>query len=325
MDSNQYVGIDVSKAFFDVAIEAQGKYHYYKFDNNETGFKGLRKLLEVQKAWIAMEASGPYYLQLASYLYENKLSVSVINPLVIRRFCQMRLSRTKTDRKDAMMIAAYLKTEQPSLWQPEKEYVHQIKHMQAAMDLLNKHNTGITNQLEALQCGGIVCKEAVRAMKKTKRCIENELARLEDKMQQLITTHHGAMYTQLQSIPGLGKKTSLLLIAISGAFTKFNSSRQLSAYIGLCPRIFESGSSVKGKARITKMGMSRIRAMLYVCAWSAKRCNKACRELYERLLAKGKAKKQALIAVANKLLKQAFSIATKNTLYNENYLKNTCF
>jgi hypothetical protein len=67
------------------------------------------------------------------------------------------------------------------------------------------------------------------------------------------------------------------------------------------------------------MGMSRIRALLYVCAWSAKRCNRACRDLYERLLAKGKAKKLALIAVVNKLIKQAFAVATQQTIYNKNY------
>ncbi len=73
------------------------------------------------------------------------------------------------------------------------------------------------------------------------------------------------------------------------------------------------------------MGMSRVRAMLYICSWSAKRYNKACRELYDRLIAKGKAKKQALIAVANKLLKQAFAIATQKTKYNENYSNIICF
>ena len=107
----------------------------------------------------------------------------------------------------------------------------------------------------------------------------------------------------------------MMLIVLTGAFTKFSNAKQLSSYFGLSPRIFESGTSVKGKARITKMGMSKIRAMLYVCAWSAKRCNTACKELYDRLVAKGKSKRLALIAVANKLLKQAFAIATKKEYY----------
>ncbi len=144
-------------------------------------------------------------------------------------------------------------------------------------------------------------------------------------MQQIAELHYAEMLANLQSIPGLGKKTAMMLIVLSGGFSRFDDYRKLSSYLGLCPRIFESGSSVKGKARICKMGMSRIRAMLYICSWSAKRCNKACRELYQRLIAKGKAGKMALIAVVNKLLKQAFAIATQKTKYNENYSNIICF
>ena len=71
--------------------------------------------------------------------------------------------------------------------------------------------------------------------------------------------------------------------------------------------------------------MSRTRALLYVCAWSACKCNVSCKELYERLVQKGKPKKLALIAVANKLIKQAFAIATQNVVYDPNYQKNICF
>ncbi len=144
-------------------------------------------------------------------------------------------------------------------------------------------------------------------------------------MEGLSTQYYAEMLEDIKSIPGLGKKTAMALIVLSGGFERFDDYRKLSSYIGICPRLFESGTSVKGKARICKMGMSRIRAMLYICAWSAKRCNKACKELYERLVAKGKAKKLALIAVANKLLKQAFAIATQKTKYNENYSNIICF
>jgi len=126
------------------------------------------------------------------------------------------------------------------------------------------------------------------------------------------------MFNQLKSIPGMGSKTSLLLIVISGGFSKFNNHKQLASYVGISPRIFESGTSVKGKSKICKMGMSKIRALLYMCAWSAKRCNETCKALYDRLVEKGKSKKLALIAVVNKLLKQAFAIATKKILFSEN-------
>src|SRR4051812_46576262 len=101
-----YTGIDISKSFFDVAIPQDGKYKHYKLSNDEAGFKVLMKALP-QDAHLVIEASGPYYLRLACFLYQRSIAVSVINPLVIRRFCQMRMSRTKTDKKDAVMIAEY--------------------------------------------------------------------------------------------------------------------------------------------------------------------------------------------------------------------------
>ena len=134
--------------------------------------------------------------------------------------------------------------------------------------------------------------------------------------------YYSTLLASLESISGIGKKTAIMLTTVSGGFSRFSNHRQLSSYMGLCPRIFESGTSVKGRAKICKLGMSRARGILYVCAWSAKRYNKACHNLYERLVAKGKAKKLALIAVVNKLLKQAFAIATKHTVYNENYVAN---
>jgi transposase len=297
----KYVGIDVSKLNFDVAIELAGTYRSSKLPNTLEGFSQLLGLLD-SNSHVVMEASGPYYVRLASYLHEQGFIVSVVNPLVIRRFCQMRLSRAKTDKKDAKMIAEYGKVEHPQAWTPSEGYLQELRQLQAASDLLDKSRTSLLRQQEAFDQLPIQSKDASKAIQKAIRMLEKELTGIESKMQQLITEHHGDLYKRLQSIPGLGKKTSLLLIVLSGGFTRFSKSRQLSSYIGLCPRIYESGTSVKGRGRITKMGMSRVRAMLYLCTWSAKRCNKACKELYERLVAKGKSKRLALIAVANKLL-----------------------
>src|ERR1700761_6721611 len=306
-----YTGIDISKLFFDVAISKDGRYNHYKFSNDESGFKSLLKLL-CFSSHVVMEASGPYYLKLASYLYTKEIAVSVVNPLVIRRFCQMRMSRAKTDKKDARMIAEYGKAEKPALWQPPQQHVIALQQMEALVFNLNKEYTALSNQLGSFISSGMLDKRLKNTISKELVHKQVLIDKLTESMQQIAEAHYSAMLASLQSIPGMGKKTAMMLIVLSGGFKRFDDYRKLSSYIGLCPRIFESGTSVKGKARICKMGMSRIRAMLYICSWSAKRCNKACRELYERLLAKGKAKKLALIAVANKLLKQAFAIATQN-------------
>ena len=316
--SRNYIGIDISKLTFDVAIlNEKEKYNHHKFSNDEDGFEKLIQFLNRESDVCVMEASGPYYLKLATYLSDNKISVSVVNPLVIRRFSQMRMSRTKTDKKDAKIIADYGRVETPDLWKPEDDYILELRQMQAYTEQLNKSRTGFLRQQEAFKqnpINAVAMNESLQNMIDT---LERELAIIEFKMIELVSQHHQKLFEQLTSIPGIGRKTAMQLIVISGGFTKFENAKQLCFYIGLSPRIFESGTSVRGKSRICRMGMSRIRAMLYVCSWTAKKNNKACKELYDRLVERGKPKKLALIAVVNKLLKQAFTIATKNEYYLE--------
>lgn len=321
-----YIGIDISKLTFDVAISTkEGKYSHFKFKNNLDGFNEFYTKLNSQTDCCVMEASGPYYLKLAFYLSDKNIAVSVINPLVIRRFSQMRLLRSKTDKKDANTIAQYGKTEEPDLWTKELSYVLELKQMESYCDQLNKNKVGLAQQLQAFDANPVVCKTVLKSAKSQIKAIEKQLEVIELAMKNIVEQYHNEQNKQLQSIPGIGIKTSMALIVLSGGFSKFENPKQLCSYIGLSPRIFESGTSVRGKSRICKMGMSRIRAMMYVCAWSAKKYNKACKELYDRLVEKGKPKKVALIAVANKLLKQAFAIAKSNNYYSENSLNFTCF
>jgi transposase len=156
-----YTGIDISKSFFDVAVLRGSVYHYYKFSNDESGFKSLLSVLSLD-AVVVMEASGPYYLQLASFLTGRGIGVSIINPLVIRRFSQMRMSRAKTDKKDAMMIAEYGKTERPALWQLPELHVISLQQMEALLSNLNKERTALSNQLESFTHTGMLNKQLKR-------------------------------------------------------------------------------------------------------------------------------------------------------------------
>lgn len=316
--NKNYIGIDISKLSFDVAIlDEKGRYKYYKFRNDLDGFEGFSQLLNHKSDICVMEASGAYYLKLATYLFNINVSVCVINPLVIKRFSQMRMIRAKTDKKDASVIADYGKTETPDLWEPEEDYVLEIKQMQAYVEQLNKSRTGFLRQQEAFKYNPVNATTMNGSLEKMIDSLEVEIGLMEKKMTELVHHHHKDLFGHLKSIPGIGKKTAMLLIVISSGFTKFENAKQLCSYVGISPRIFESGTSVKGRSKICKMGMSRVRAMLYMCSWTAKKKNKACKDLYDRLVEKGKSKKLALIAVVNKLLKQAFAIATKNESYLE--------
>ncbi len=318
-----YAGMDVSKGRFDVCVlKPDGSTQSQQFSNNTAGFEALSAWLP-RPTHCILEVTGPYYLRLALYLHERGFSLSVVNPLVVKHYAKMKLRRAKTDKADAALLARYALEQQPSLWTPPQSYVINLQQLDSLQAQLMKQRTALSNQLQAYQCSSLLSKEVEELFLNTLSTLQQQIKAVENQQQQLLTTYHGELLKQLTSIPGLGHKTALVLIMISGGFSRFDTYKQLSAYIGLSPRIYDSGT-IKGKTPICKMGMSRIRALLYMCAWSAKRSNKACRELYERLIAKGKAKKVALIAVANKLLKQAFAIAKSGIAYSENYQKIIC-
>lgn len=318
-----YVGIDISKMTFDVAISSGKGFSHHKFPNAEDGFESLLSLLCIGDHCV-MEASGPYYLRLATFLFEQDIAVSVVNPLVIRRFSQMRLFRSKTDKKDAQIIAQYGAVEQPARWSAEDPHILELRQMQAFLSQIEQVRTDIERQQQAFTLNTHPCPEVIEESEELKRNLLQKAARVEKRMHQIIKEHYQEQLAQLTSIPGIGIKTAISLIIISAGFTKFQNAKQLSSYVGLCPRIFESGTSVKGRARICKMGMGRIRKLLYLCALSAKKANRACREMFDRLVAKGKPKMLALIAVANKLLRQAFAVSTKQKYYNENSNAFSC-
>lgn len=299
---NISAGLDISKDFFDVSIFSDGIVtRSAKFSNDQSGFVQLKSVLP-KNAHCIMEATGPYYLRLACWLHKEGFTVSVVNPLVIRRFAQMQLRRVKTDKADAAIIAEYGYLQQPQVWTPPAQYVVKLQQLDTLKQQVIRMLTALTNQFEAFSAGGMMDKDIKAETNKMIAQQQRMLERLEE-------------LSNLTSIPGIAKKTASVLITVTGGFTRFHNAKQLCAYVGMSPRIYESGSSIKGKSRICKLGMSRVRALLYLCAWSAKKHNKACAELYQRLLAKGKAKKLALVAVANKLLRQAFAIATGNKPY----------
>ncbi len=263
METKVCVGIDICKDSFDVALPISGKagYQHLKFSNQTAGFKKLCPHLPVGSHCV-MEASGVYYLPLAVYLHQQGRQVSVVNPLSIKRFAQMRLMRAKTDKKDAAIIAEYGKVENPVLWQPRPQHMLQMQQLQALQDSFTGQLTRLTNQQKTFKSSGIENKFAHQLLAKEINHLEKQLALLQAELEQLTNEFHQDLFARLKTIKGIGKRAAMTLILITDGFTRFDNSKQLCAYVGLSPRIFESGTSVKGKTRICKMGMSRMRKLL---------------------------------------------------------------
>jgi len=306
-----FIGIDVSQKQFDTAFLAGKGYQSSKFINELAGFQAFHAQLPCD-AHCVMEATGPYYLGLATYLHQAGISVSVVNPLIIKRFSQMKLSRAKTDKADARLIADYGRLHQPPLWHPPQAFISELQQESSLLEQLIKQRTALGNHLHALQQQPHLSEKALDQVLAT---LNEQIQDLENSIAAKSKQHCAPLLKVLLSIPGIGVKTATQLLIITQGFERFTSGKQLSAYIGLAPRLYESATSVRGKGHISKLGMAQMRKLLYLCAWSAARYNHACRQLYLRLLEKGKAKKLALVAVANKLLQQAFAIATSLNPY----------
>lgn len=313
-----YVGVDVSKKTLDIAIPKQnGTYQHKKVSNTLDGFKSIMKHLPPECCCV-MEATSSYYMLFAYFLHAQNITVSVVNPLTVNHFCKMRMSRTKTDKKDAAMIAEYARSEAPRLWQPKEAHLLELQQYEAILENITAHKTSYNNQLEAFESSGQMSKPILKTIRKQITFCEKQIKAIESTMIAIAEKHHIELLQNLLTIPGLGKRTAMMLIVITDGFKKFNNSKELVSYVGLCPRLYESGTSIKGKSRICKMGMAKLRRLLYLCSMRAIRSNQQCKIMFDRLKERGKNGKLAIVAIANKLIRQAFAVGTKNVAYQAN-------
>lgn len=309
-------GVDISKDVFDV-MNCKGD--YYQFSNDLTGFKKFTKKL-TKEALVVMEATGYYHYCLAQYLYEQGYLVSVVNPLSVKRFIQMKLSKIKTDKSDAKAICEYGQFNQVPLYTAKNESQAECLQLIRLIDIYLKQSTAIKNKIHGENTLGTPSKVVYHSLNRSLKSIKKEINLLEDRLNELVKDYQQKQLTLLKSIPGMGDKTAIMLIVMTDGFNRFENSKQLCSYAGITPTIRHSGSSVRGKSRISKMGNQKMRNLLFLCSFSACKYNKGCREIYERIVSKGKSKKLALIAVSSKLLKQAFAIAKSGLPYDENFV-----
>lgn len=309
-----FYGIDVSKNKLDV-VTSDGIHH--RFLNNETGFKKLTSILETDGLYI-MEATGIYHFQLANYLYATGRSVSVVNPLRIKRFIQMHLKRNKTDKADARMICLYGQREQTALYEPKDGKLDAAKDLHRCLEQFINHRADFKRKLSGLKSKGSESYLVDMIVEEISR-LSVKIKQIEKKLQGLIKDYDAELLSLISSVKGIGKATASLLIIETNGFKEFDNAKKLSNFFGLAPTETTSGTSIKGKRGISKVGNPLVRKKIYMCSLKASSCNPGCHALYSRLLAKGKAKKLALIAVGNKLLKIIMAIVKNRIPYDSKF------
>jgi len=313
-----YIGIDISKDTFDVAIPKGESFDSFQLPNDSLGFESLLATLPAGCCCV-MEATGAYYCALAVFLHGHQRQVSVVNPLSVSHFARMLLRRAKTDKADARLLSQFGAQQQPAPWRPLPVHLTALRQELAVLEQLNKQRLALSNQRKSLALVPQHSQRALQVIGAQVESLDGAIGKLEGDMQQSMKDNYPGLFQLLQSIPGIGPKTALVLVAVTQGFTAFDNFKQLVAYVGLAPRHYQSGKSVRGKAAICKMGMRQVRCLLYMCAQTALKSNPVCKALFERLRQKGKPFKLAKIAVAAKLLKQAFAIAKSGLAFQPDY------
>lgn len=321
-----FYGIDVSKDNLVVAqLLDNGNYKPSKFDNTEQGIAELVSSISTpEKTLVTLEATGTYSMKLAFALVAAKIPTVVLNPKQSKGFISgVLLSTTKTDNKDACALALYGKINRPKTYIAPDDKILEIKELRGFLALLKKEKGAYSNKLHALEFHPSPPAFVVKRLNSKIEDLEKEIKGVEEKLCDLTKENFEKLYELTISIKGIGPSTAAALLVITNGCKGFKNVKELAKFLGVCPTQNESGSSIKGRGSLAKTGTKDIRALLYMCARSAKRFNDACKDLYERLRRKGKCHKVAMSAVVHKLVKQYFAVITKeipfdNALFSKN-------
>ena len=310
------VGIDISKECFDAFSEEVG---HHQFSNDEKGFRSLLKTFGRDCHYV-MESTGYYHYRLAIFLSKKEAAVSVENALVVKRYIQMRLSKIKTDKADAKLIYQYAVSQEVKPWKCPEPFELRCESLLSCLKFYDKQRVALKNKLQGEESMGKPSASVIKSLRSALAAIDKQYGKLENELQEEIESVYAEEMALLQSIPGIGIKTAVFLCLHTDGMKRFETSGQLCSYAGLTPVIRESGKSVKGRPRISKVGDGKLRKQLFMCSFNAILYNKSCREMYARMKEKGKSGKVALIAVCSKLLKQAFGILKSGKKYDENHV-----
>lgn len=317
------IGIDISKLKFDLCLlRDNGKLKHKVFANSAAGFLQLSAWLIKQRVELVhacMEATGTYGEALATYLFDAGHRVSIINPAVIKAYAQSHLSRTKTDKVDATLIARFCQERHPPAWSPLPREVRELQALVRRLESLLEMHQMEVNRLEAGTSADLVRESLTEhitfldeEIKRTTALIRNHIDQhptLKEQRELLIT------------IPGIGDTTAAKLLAEMLDVKLYKSARQFAAFAGLVPQLHESGSSIKRKPRLSKTGAPRLRKALYFPAIAAIKHNPSIKALSIRLKERGKCPMQIIGAAMRKLVHLAYGVLKSGKPFDPSMVK----
>lgn len=321
---SESVGIDVSKQTLDVFL--YNKKEHQKFPNSKKGFMAMQQWIKsktgrLNESIYCFEHTGWYCIQLSHFLHEQSKFYSCINPLEIKR--SMGFKRGKTDKTDAYQIArfAWLRKEELTCSVPMPVKLIELQRLMSLREQLVKQSTGLKN----LEKGMMAVLEkstgdfSIKIIKQTLEQIKKQVAKVEKQMGELIKSE-AAMQTNYKlsrSVKGVGKILAIQMLLHTHNYSRFGVWREFSAYCGLVPYPYESGTSIHGRRKTHPISDVKMKSLLSMSAISAIQHDSELKMYYEKRVAEGKPKMIALNIIRNKIVSRIFATIKRGTPYVE--------
>src|ERR1700712_964911 len=330
----QVVGIDVAQKELVVSLGRMDEnavtavYANKIFPSNENGFANLEAWVKKQTISeyplrYVMEATGVYHERFAYYLSGKGYAVSIVMPNKISNFFRTLEVKTVTDRSMAAAIAMFGLEKQLDNWVQPKRIYRNLRQLTRERDQLIAERTMIKNQLHAEQVEAFPGEDTIGRMQARIKMVNTQLKEIMAAMRTAITADMELKQTitTITTIPGIGLLTAAVVLAETNGFDLIRSKKQLTSYAGLDVREKESGTSVKGKPRISKRGNKYLRKAMHLPALSAIRHSERYKAIFVRIVSRNSIKMKGCVAVQRKLLEMAFTIYKTKIPYKANYLQ----
>ena len=320
MKESLVIGVDVSKATLDICIRPSGL--LMQISNDRAGFtnwyRQSRQILgSVANVMVVMEHTGSYSNRFEKFLRSKSIEYCKISALQIKR--SLGVIRGKNDKVDAARIAEYgwLRKEQLKAEEPCSENIVRLKSLLSLRSKMVRERSGYMCRLKEVRTAGeygksdpIICMHCRLIANLTK-----EIKIVEKQIQELINSDIELKQTSelIRSIKGVGQIVAAHMICYTSNFKRFNQARKFNCYAGLAPFKYESGTSIRGKARVSHLANKEAKTLLNLAASCAIRCDKELKKYYQKRVAEGMKKMSCLNIIRSKIVARIFAVAKRKT------------
>ena len=323
MKFTEVIGIDVSKSTLDVCIYSLDTYS--TFDNSNSGYRSLLSWVKqnvnclFDQVLLCFEHTGIYSFPLSKFMSNKQCNYAIISGLEIKR--SMGIQRGKDDKIDAQKIAlyGYRRKEEIKTYQLQEDAIIQLNQLYTLRERLVKQRGGylatLKDQAQFLNRSDNKLLFAIP--KRLIKELDKNIERIDQQLDAIVeeNTELTRLYKLITSITGIGRQTALYLIIVTNGFLLFDDPRKLASYAGIAPFPYRSGTSIKGRTKVSNLANKKLKALLNMCARSAIQFDPELKIYFERRTEAGKDKMNSLNAVRNKLLYRVFAVIKRGTPY----------